>query len=346
MKNNIIEFVNLIKEKTGITLSIYDDNGFAVIKDDRSPETISVPVEEVKILDDEGYTLFPVKICQKSCVALIEGVEGFNLKFALLIKELADGFNNKDSVLSKNEFYSSLILGELSSGRAQKYVKKFCIPQKKCFVIIVSSIEGKTQDVISVLKYYVNERDDFVFAQDEDTCIIIKFCDNQQSEYKSSTEYADYLLKSVYEECGLLATAFVGGVVNTPLELSESYSQADQALKSARLLGVKGDAHTFKEYLLVKMIRELPKYKISEYLELLSDEDVKSIFSDSEIIATAEEFLENNLNVSETARKLFIHRNTLIYRIDKIEKSTGLNIRNFADALTFRLMTILLKVSL
>ena len=62
------------------------------------------------------------------------------------------------------------------------------------------------------------------------------------------------------------------------------------------------------------------------------------------MIATAEEFLEANLNVSETSRKIYLHRNTLMYRLDKIEKATGLNVRKFSDAVTFRLITILSRL--
>ena len=106
----------------------------------------------------------------------------------------------------------------------------------------------------------------------------------------------------------------------------------------------KGDVHSFKEYMLIKMLEDLPKYKLNEYLEMLMDTGAKEIFADEEMTNTAEEFLENSLNVSETARKLYLHRNTLTYRLDKIEKATGLNIRKFSDAVTFRLITILSKL--
>jgi len=68
------------------------------------------------------------------------------------------------------------------------------------------------------------------------------------------------------------------------------------------------------------------------------------VFNDAEMVDTADEFLESSLNVSETARKLYLHRNTLIYRLDKIEKETGLNIRRFSDAITFRLISLLSKL--
>ena len=92
------------------------------------------------------------------------------------------------------------------------------------------------------------------------------------------------------------------------------------------------------------MLEDLPKYKISEYLDMLLDASARDIFDDREMINTAEEFFNNSLNVSETARKLYLHRNTLNYRLDKIEKSTGLNIRKIADAITFKMITIILKL--
>ena len=76
-------------------------------------------------------------------------------------------------------------------------------------------------------------------------------------------------------------------------------------------------------------------------MELLDDSRAEDIFNDEEMKETAEEFLENSLNQSETARKLFLHRNTLNYRLDKIEKATGLNIRKFSDAVMFRLITLI-----
>ena len=76
------------------------------------------------------------------------------------------------------------------------------------------------------------------------------------------------------------------------------------------------------------------------------DASAREIFDDKEMVDTAEEFLENSLNVSETARKRYLHRNTLNYRLDKIEKSTGLNIRKISDAITFKMITVLIKTIL
>ena len=92
------------------------------------------------------------------------------------------------------------------------------------------------------------------------------------------------------------------------------------------------------------MLEDIPEAKLSEYLSTLLEGDAKELLKDEEMLGTAEEFLQNSLNVSETSRNLFMHRNTLMYRLDKIERMTGLNLRKFSDAVTFRLITILGKL--
>ena len=105
-----------------------------------------------------------------------------------------------------------------------------------------------------------------------------------------------------------------------------------------------GEVHSYREYLLVKLLEDLPKSRMREYLEQFRAESAEEIFEDEEMTETAEAFLESSLNVSETSRNLFMHRNTLMYRLDKIERVTGLNIRKFSDAVTFRILSVLYKL--
>ena len=179
---------------------------------------------------------------------------------------------------------------------------------------------------------------------DDEQLAFVKFVDDESDEYQSSTEYAEFLKQSIYEETGASVKIAIGGTVKTVADLSTSFSQAMTAVRMINAIDAKGDVHSYKEYVLIRMLEDLPKYKLNENLETLMDTGAREIFSDEEMINTAEEFLENSLNVSETSRKLYLHRNTLTYRLDKIEKATGLNIRKFSDAVTFRLITILSKL--
>ena len=92
------------------------------------------------------------------------------------------------------------------------------------------------------------------------------------------------------------------------------------------------------------MLEEVPDLKLREYMEQFGTGDGSEVFEDEDMLSTAEEFLENSLNISETSRNLYMHRNTLMYRLDKIERITGLNIRKFSDAVTFRIITVLYKL--
>ena len=112
----------------------------------------------------------------------------------------------------------------------------------------------------------------------------------------------------------------------------------------SKALQNKGNVHNYKEYMLFKLLEDLPKNKLNEYFDVLMNFNSASIFDDSEMTETVEEFLYNNLNVSETSRKLYLHRNTLTYRLDKIERETGLDVRKFSDAVTFRLITLIKKL--
>ena len=115
-------------------------------------------------------------------------------------------------------------------------------------------------------------------------------------------------------------------------------------MKYAEIFSGGEGVHSYKEYMLVKMLEEVPKERLSEFMSDVTDEQIKEVFDDEEMLLTAEKFLSSSLNVSETSRSLYMHRNTLLYRLDKIEKATGLNIRLFPDAVTFRILTVLYKL--
>ena len=97
--------------------------------------------------------------------------------------------------------------------------------------------------------------------------------------------------------------------------------------------------------MLIKLLSELPREKLTRYRAMLLDKGFEDVLKDEELMSTAEMFMKNSLNVSETSRMMYMHRNTLMYRLDKIERATGLNIRNFSDAFTFRMLTLIQKLS-
>ena len=133
----------------------------------------------------------------------------------------------------------------------------------------------------------------------------------------------------------------VGSQEKSLFEAGNSYEQSVSALKMGRQSNPRSHIHSYKEYIMVRMIEEIPDNVLQQYLDVLLDSSAKDILSDSDMMNTAEEFLNNSLNISETSRHLYMHRNTLMYRLDKIERCMGLNIRKFSDAVTFRIIMVL-----
>ena len=343
MDADIRIFINGIREKTGIDFAVYDSSGMLIVGDAKSWETVTTDFEGVYTDKVNNRTLFFIRYKSKEFIGCIDGADEVERNYAYLIGELAENSYFKESGLSRADFCKAILLGEANYSQIVRYQKKYNMKDMPAFVMIIIA-DSRHNEVINVLKNYSEDRVDFAVKIDENQLAFVKFIDEDSNEYHSSTEYAEFLRQSIYEETGVPVKICVGGTVKTLVDLSTSYSQAMTAVRMSKSMDVKGEVHSFKEYMIIRMLEDMPKFKLNEYLEILMDTDAKDIFSDSEMINTAEEFLENSLNVSETARKLYLHRNTLTYRLDKIERSTGLNIRKFSDAVTFRLITVLSRL--
>jgi len=344
MDADIRIFINGIREKTGIEFSVYTASGEYIAGNGKIGDTVPTGFEGVVSDVEKNCTLFLIKYKSKCFIGKIDGATNTEKNYAYLIGELAENSYFKESGLSRSEFFKAILMGETNHSQISRYMRKYSVKDMPAFVMVIGVKPSAIKDVKNVLNAYGADGIDFVVGIDDEQLAFVKFIDDESDEYQSSTEYAEFLRQFVYEEVGVSVSIAIGSTVKTIADLSTSFSQAMTAMRMKNAVESKGDVHSFKEYILIKMLEDLPKYKLNENLETLMDTDAKEIFSDEEMINTAEEFLENSLNVSETSRKLYLHRNTLTYRLDKIEKATGLNVRKFSDAVTFRLITILSRL--
>ena len=343
MNQELISFMQEIEQKTGIVFSVYTQKGELVAGKQLDVVPITDKVDGVKVEKANKCTIFPISYKGRVLNCVIEGDTDVEKNYAYLISQSAENFFAKEYGLSEEDFYKSVLYGEINHSQINKYMNKYALKDLPSFVLLINVDKNKEEECQSFLANCVETYDFYVKIGPEQIAFI-KFIENTEGEGQSSTEYAEFIRQSLYEEMGVKVKIAVGGVVNSIAELNLSFAQAETTIRMSSVLGAKGDIHSFKEYVLIKMLEELPKHKLTENLQTLMDAGAKEIFSDEEMILTAEEFLENSLNTSETSRKLYLHRNTLIYRLDKIEKMTGLNIRKFSDAITFRLITILSRL--
>jgi carbohydrate diacid regulator len=249
----------------------------------------------------------------------------------------------KEAELSKHDQLKRILLGECSSMAIYKYTTKYSVRGSSCFVIALK-IPKMMKETLAVLEQYGGNSLDTAVQIAEDICVLVRFVNEEGDGYRSSVDYAEFLVQSLREELGINAQAGVGATVHELKDIAMSYIGAENALRYADVFEIKGSVHSYREFLLVKMLEGIPESKLTQYLAEMTDEHFKEIFDDEEMLTTAEAFLQSSLNVSETSRNLYMHRNTLLYRLDKIEKATGLNIRLFSDAVSFRVLTVLYKL--
>jgi carbohydrate diacid regulator len=217
---------------------------------------------------------------------------------------------------------------------------KFSVKNAACFALVIR-VKERMDDALALVAQYGGNSLDTVVKMDEKHCVLVKYLSEEENDYRSTVDYAEFLVQSLSEELGIVAEVGVGGTVRELKDVAFSYEQASAALRYADFFEAKGGVHSYREFTLIKMLESVPENKLAEYLAELTDEASEEIFEDEEMLTTAEEFLDSSLNVSETSRNLYMHRNTLLYRLDKLEKATGLNIRSFSDAVSFRVLTVI-----
>ena len=292
--------------------------------------------------DDGVYTYFRFLYRNVGYIGVIKGVENVHKNYAELLPAYIERFSETEAEMSKTEYLRRILLGEGSSMGIYKYKAKYSLQNIACFALVLRFPKWLDEG-IAILEQYGGNTLDTVVKMDDMHCVLVKFA-GVDGEYRSTLDYAEFLAQSVKEELGIDVFVGVGPTVSDLKDVSVSYLGADNALRYADVFHVQGNVHSYREFLLVKMMEGVPESTLEEYFMEFAGEEIQEILDDEEMLNTAEAFLQNNLNVSETSRLLYMHRNTLLYRLDKIEKATGLNVRQFADAVSFRVLTVMYKL--
>lgn len=334
--SDLNKIVTEIAEKLGLRIAFYAENS----------RLTGVPVcdRPFELTADDGqYTYFRFLYKSVGYVGVLEGVDEATKRYATLLPSYIESFTEREKELSKTEQLKRVLLGECSSMAIYKYATRFSVKDAACFVIALR-IDKLQKEALAVLEQYGGNSLDTAVKMSDDVCVLVKFIGENEEEYGSAVDYAEFLAQSLKEELGLDVKAGVGPTVKDLKDLAYSYERAENTLRYADVFDIQGNVHSYREFLLVKMLEDIPEGKLAEYFTELSEEGFKEIFEDEEMLDTAECFLQSNLNVSEASRNLYMHRNTLLYRLDKLEKATGLNLRSFSDAVSFRVLTILRRL--
>ena len=182
---------------------------------------------------------------------------------------------------------------------------------------------------------FYKQSGDYITAVDESNVILIKSLEEGEG-YNIVEHTAQTIADMMGTEAMLNVRVAYGTIVSELKDVSKSYKEAKMALDVGKIFYAEKKVNAYNTLGIGRLIYQLPINLCKIFIEEIFGENIPMDF-DEETLNTINKFFENNLNVSETSRQLFVHRNTLVYRIEKLEKSTGLDIRTFDDALTFKI---------
>ena len=243
----------------------------------------------------------------------------------------------------KDNFIKNLLLDNLLLVDIYSRAKKLHIENNiRRIVYLVETNIDKEMNVVEIVRsIFPAKTKDFVTAVDEKSIILVK-----ELREKENMDDIEKIAKTIADmlniEMNSKVFISIGTVVSDLKDVSRSYKEAKMALEVGKIFETEKHIVNYERLGIGRLIYQLPlplcRMFIKEVLHGLTIDDF-----DDETLATVNKFFENNLNVSETSRQLYIHRNTLVYRLDKLQKMTGLDLRNFDDAIIFKITLMVSK---
>ena len=243
----------------------------------------------------------------------------------------------------KDNFIKNLLLDNLLLVDIYTRSQKLRIESEaRRIIIIAQTPSAKEINVLENIRNHFSSRTkDFITAVDEDGIVIVRELAANET-YEDVDKVAHQVLDLVNKLTGSECHVSYGTIVNEIREISKSYKEAKMALDVGSIFFDERDIIAYSSLGIGRLIYQLPiplcKMFIKEIFDGKSPDDF-----DEETLMTINKFFENSLNVSETSRQLYIHRNTLVYRLDKLQKTTGLDLRVFEDAITFKIALMVVK---
>ncbi len=241
----------------------------------------------------------------------------------------------------RNNFFQNLLLDNMLLvdiyNRAKKLHIEAAVP-RAVFLVETDKEKEKEKDFTAtelLNGMFSTQVGDYITAVDESNVIVIKEL-APEDDYTRLEQVASTIVDMMNMEAMMNVRVAYGTIVGELKEVSKSYKEAKMALDVGKIFYAEKRVSAYNTLGIGRLIYQLPINLCRIFIDEIFGSNVPSELDD-ETLTTINKFFENNLNVSETSRQLFVHRNTLVYRIEKLEMSTGLDIRTFEDALTFKI---------
>lgn len=250
------------------------------------------------------------------------------------IESILESYAEKND---KNAFMQKLLLGDYTDVEAFNRARKLHISSSaRRAVFLVETRQSKDEHALATIKNIFSARThDFITSIDNRGIIIVRELTSAET-YDDLENIAHMLVDMLGTEAMTQAWVAYSNTANDLKDLSNAYKEARTALEIGKIFYAERNVFGYRTLGIGRLLYQLPVSICEMFIqEIFGDESLDSI--DGETLAIIRTFFENNLNLSETSRQLYVHRNTLVYRFEKIQKRFGLDLRTFEDAMTFKL---------
>ena len=249
-------------------------------------------------------------------------------------RSLIEAYSEKND---KNAFMQKLLLGSYSEVEAFNRAKKLHISSScQRAVFLVETRQAGDEHALTMIRNIFSARThDFITSVDDKGIIIVRELVSTET-YENLEATAHMLVDMLGAEAMTQAWVAYSNVANGLRDLANAYKEARMALEIGKIFYSERNVFGYRKLGIGRLIYQLPEEVCEMFIEEIFDgESLDAI--DGETLNIIRTFFENNLNLSETSRQLYVHRNTLVYRFEKIQKRFGLDLRSFEDALTFKI---------
>lgn len=277
-------------------------------------------------------------------ILFVEGVDPQAARYAdLLTIALSNIKQFYDEKYDRVNFVKNIILDNVLSGDI--YLKSRELHFNNDVARTVLLVRTSAHNDVSVFDVMQNlfpdKNKDFVISINETDVAVVKEV-HDGMENKSLEKLARSIVDTLSGEFYTRASVGIGTVISNIKDLARSFKEAQIALEVGKVFDTEKVIISYDNLGIARLIYQLPTTLCDTFLrEVFKHSSIENL--DQETLFTIQKFFENNLNVSETSRKLFVHRNTLVYRLEKIKKLTGLDLREFDHAIVFKIALMVKK---
>lgn len=241
-----------------------------------------------------------------------------------------------DEKYDRSNFMKNVLLGNILPGDITIRAKELRVKSESRRIVYLVRTE-KTRELYAyniIQSLFPNNNKDCIILLDDQNTVLIKEL-KEREDNEEVHKKAKIIIDTLSSELMIKASIGIGTEAESLRDVARSYKDAQTALKIGQIFEAEKNIVDYNHLGIGRLIYQLPTTLCRLFLNEVFREGVFENI-DSETMITIQKFFENNLNVSETSRQLFIHRNTLVYRLDKILKITGMDLRKFDDAIYFK----------